>query len=86
MKRARGKLSNAPKLANLPPTTEAFQQNVFRARTQALIWNACLEQDPPPMEAEVCISCCFSMVDTSSLVVLCDFSLYTYSFLVWYEK
>ena len=47
MKRARGKLSNAPKLANLPPTTEAFNENVYRARTKGLIWNSCLDQSPP---------------------------------------
>ena len=53
MKRARGKLSNAPKLSNLPPTTEAFHENVYRARTQGLIWNSCLDPSPPPMGIQV---------------------------------
>ncbi len=36
-----------PKLKSLPPTVEAFRENVKRAHLQACIWKAALQQDPP---------------------------------------
>ncbi len=50
IKRARGKLSNAPKLANLPPTSESFLQNVLRAHYQCAVWKSCLLPDPPAVD------------------------------------
>jgi hypothetical protein len=41
------KVTTAPKLRSLPPTTEAFTQNVKRAH---LIWKAALQQDPPDVD------------------------------------
>ena len=37
-----------PTLASLPPTTEAFYENVKRAHIQACIWKHALDADPPP--------------------------------------
>ena len=84
MKRARGKLSNAPKLANLPPTTEAFNQNVFRARTQGLIWNSCLQQNPPSMETNVNIS--FIWVITSKMTIQLQLSKWILCILIHSPK
>ena len=48
------KVANAksamPKLKSLPPTTEAFQENVKRAHLQACIWRSALDPDPPAMD------------------------------------
>ena len=33
-----GKLSNSVKVESLPPTKEVFEQNVFCAHYQAIIW------------------------------------------------
>ncbi|KAG1664960.1 Dual specificity protein phosphatase 16 [Nymphon striatum] len=40
----------APKLCALPPTTEAFKENVARAHLQVSIWLHALDQDPPSLE------------------------------------
>ena len=39
-----------PKLKSLPPTVEAFRQNVKRAHFQACIWKAAWQQDPPELD------------------------------------
>ena len=39
-----------PKLKSLPPTVEAFRENVKRAHLQACIWKAALQQDPPELD------------------------------------
>ena len=39
-----------PKLKSLPPTSEAFAENVKRTQLQASIWMAALDPDPPAME------------------------------------
>ena len=39
-----------PKLKSLPPTAEAFRENVKRAHFQACIWKAALQQDPPELD------------------------------------
>ena len=48
------KVSNAktsmPKLKSLPPTTEAFRENVKRAHLQACIWRCALDTDPPRLD------------------------------------
>ena len=41
------KSCGAPKLCSLPPTTEAFMQNLKRAHLQVAQWYAALESDPP---------------------------------------
>ena len=38
--------AGAPKLATLPPTTEAFHQNVLRAHLTVANWLRALEKDP----------------------------------------
>ena len=42
--------AGAPKLKSLPPTTEAFQENVARAHFQVAVWRHSLEADPPSLE------------------------------------
>ncbi|MPC46696.1 hypothetical protein E2C01_040421 [Portunus trituberculatus] len=42
-----GKSTAAPKLCSLPPTTEAFEQNVYRAHFQVSQWYSALSRDPP---------------------------------------
>ena len=39
-----------PKLKSLPPTVEAFKENVKRAHFQAGIWKAALQHDPPELD------------------------------------
>ena len=39
-----------PKLCSLPPTTEAFIENVKRAHLQTCIWKNALQLDPPDLE------------------------------------
>ena len=39
-----------PKLKSLPPTVEAFRENVKRAHFQACIWKAALQLDPPELD------------------------------------
>jgi len=46
-KMANKKLTSAPELKTLPPTTVAFIQHVLRAHLQAAIWRAALDPDPP---------------------------------------
>ena len=46
----RKEASILPKLTSLPPTTEAFRENVNRAHFQACIWKAALQQDPPELD------------------------------------
>jgi len=47
---AKKKLTAKPKLKALPPTTEAFKENVKRAHIQACVWNSVLSEDPPDMD------------------------------------
>ena len=49
-KKKAGKLTSAPKLASLPPTTEVFELNVKRAHLQCAIWKYALCADPPNMD------------------------------------
>ena len=44
--------ATAPKLATLPPTTEAFRQNVLRAHLQATIWRNCNNWEPSNLNPE----------------------------------
>ncbi|KAH3691987.1 hypothetical protein DPMN_191402 [Dreissena polymorpha] len=39
-----------PSLASLPPTTEAFFENVKRAHIQACIWKHALDADQPDLD------------------------------------
>ncbi|KAK3106543.1 hypothetical protein FSP39_022295 [Pinctada imbricata] len=41
---------NTPKLQCLPPTTEAFRENVKRAHFQACIWKSALDSSPPNLD------------------------------------
>ena len=42
--------ASAPKLCSLPPTTEAFAENVARAHLQLAIWKSALEPTPPVLD------------------------------------
>ena len=42
-------IGGAPKLESLPPTTEAFNENVARAHLQIAIWRHAKDADPPQM-------------------------------------
>jgi len=44
------KLTAAPQLKSLPPTTEAFTEHVHRAHFQAAVWRAALEADSPAIQ------------------------------------
>ena len=44
-------ITSAPELKSIPPTSEAFRENVKRAHIQAAIWKSCLQPDPPPFDA-----------------------------------
>jgi len=46
-----GKSTAALKLCGLPPTTEAFEQNVYRTHFQVAQWYSALSGDPPPLNA-----------------------------------
>ncbi|KAG1683171.1 Glutamate receptor U1 [Nymphon striatum] len=46
-----GKGSSTPKLCTLPPTTEAFKENVKRAHYQALVWRSLEAQNPPELDS-----------------------------------
>ena len=46
-----GKTTVAPKLCSLPPTTEAFEQNVRRAHHQVALWYSALTGNPPALDA-----------------------------------
>ena len=43
---------DAPKLCSLPPTAEAFMQNVKRAHFQVTYWYAAMEPEPPPLNPQ----------------------------------
>ncbi len=43
-------MAAAPKLASLPPTNEAFNENVARAHLQVAVWRNALQPDPPAIE------------------------------------
>ena len=43
--------SSTPKLCTLPPTTEAFEENVKRAHHQALIWQSLQVHNPPELDS-----------------------------------
>ena len=43
---------STPRLCSLPPTTEAFVENVKRAHYQASIWRSAKEEDPPELDVE----------------------------------
>ena len=45
-----GKSSSVPKLCSLPPTTEAFHENVLRAHLQVATWYASLLGEPPAQD------------------------------------
>lgn len=45
---ANPKISSAPQLKSLPPTSEAFVEHVYRAHYQTLIWKSSLSDQPPP--------------------------------------
>ena len=40
----------APKLKCIPPTSEAFEENVKRAHLQVCIWKAALHPKPPDLD------------------------------------
>ena len=44
------KVTAAPDLKALPPTTQAFKENVKRAHIQAAIWKSALTASPPPVD------------------------------------
>ena len=58
-KTSKRKVTGAPRLKYLPPTSEAFEQNlrraeafeqnVRRAHFQVSVWKAALENDPPEL-------------------------------------
>ena len=43
------KVTGAPKLKSLPPTSEAFKQNVRWAHFQVFVWKAAFEKYPPEL-------------------------------------
>jgi len=45
-------VTSAPKLYAIPPTTEAFQENVKRAHYQAIIWRSFDSDDVPDLHPE----------------------------------
>ena len=51
MWRIKTHISAALKLCSLPPTTEAFTENVKRAHLQAAHWKASIERTVPPIDA-----------------------------------
>jgi len=50
-KTGKGQVST-PRLCLLPPTTEAFVENVKRAHHQASIWRSAKEEDPPELDVK----------------------------------
>jgi len=50
---ARRKVTAAPELKNLPPTTEAFEMSVRRAHIQTAIWKSAREAEPPKLDPTV---------------------------------
>jgi len=51
-KMGRKNMTAAPKLKTLPPTSQAFVENVRRAHFQTAIWKAALQSKPPNMNPE----------------------------------
>ena len=45
--------SSAPKIHSLPPTSEAFGENVKRAHLQTCIWKVALTFDPPAVDPTI---------------------------------
>ena len=43
-------VAGGPKLAPLPPTNEAFNENVVRAYLQVPVWRNALQPDPSGMD------------------------------------
>ena len=43
--------ASAPKLCSLPPTTEAFAENVARAHLQLAVWKSALCPTPPVLDS-----------------------------------
>ena len=39
-----------PKLKAIPPTLEAFKENIKRANSQSSIWKAALDEEPPNLD------------------------------------
>jgi len=50
-KMSKKRVTAAPELKTLPPTSEAFLQNVYRAHFQAGIWRSAAASHPPDMDA-----------------------------------
>ena len=48
-KTSKRKVTGAPKLKSLPPTSEAFEQNVRRTHFQVSVWKAAFEKYPPEL-------------------------------------
>lgn len=42
--------STPPSLCSLPPTDEALELNIKRARYQRLVWGSCLKGHPPSLD------------------------------------
>ena len=49
-KMSKKRVTSAPDLKCLPPITEAFAQNVYRAHLQASIWRSVLSPHPPDID------------------------------------
>lgn len=45
--------SSPPKLCSLPPTNEAFAENVKRAHHQAIVWRSLDDNNPPELDPEM---------------------------------
>ena len=43
-------ITAAPELKTVPPTTEAFRENVLRAHIQIAIWKSAHDPDPPSLD------------------------------------
>ena len=46
----RKNVTKAPELKSLPPTKEAFKENVKRAHIQTAIWKSSLQSEPPALD------------------------------------
>lgn len=49
-KTGKRRLTKTPELKALPPTTEAFTENVKRAHAQTFIWKSSLDQEPVALD------------------------------------
>ena len=47
-----GRQVSKPRFRSLPPTTEAFVENVKRDHRQASTWRSAKEEDPPELDVE----------------------------------